>query len=214
MTSIHDALLAARREVGAIGKSEKNDFHGFMFRGIESVLNRVGPVLLAHGVNVYPEIRQLESRDITTSKGKKEREVTVWVAYHYVGPEGDEYVSVVPGEASNGGSSAVSQAMSVALRISHLQALQIPTAMTDPEAGSLQRAEDPLIKVKQEIWAEAEKRQWVDEYGAYELLRGDYAQWSQGEQTLDDAELADLEKYLVHLRPHRKMSRPRPAGAS
>lgn len=211
--NIHQALLAVRRDVGAIGKSEKNDFHGFMFRGIESVLNRVGPVLLAHNINVYPEIRQLDSRDITTSKGKKEREVTVWVAYHYVGPEGDEYVVVVPGEASNGGSSAVSQAMSVALRIAHLQALQIPTAMTDPEAGSLQRAEDPLKKVKREIWVEAEKREWVDENGGYELLRGDYAQWSQGAQTLDDAEQEDLERYLVHLRPNRKMSRARPAGA-
>lgn len=211
--NVHEALLAVRHDVGAIGKSERNDFHGFMFRGIESVLNRVGPVLLAHGVNVYPEIRSLESRDITTSKGKKEREVTVWVAYHYVGPEGDEVVSVVPGEASNGGSSAVSQAMSVALRISHLQALQIPTAMTDPEAGSLQRAENPLVKVKQDIWAEAEKRGWVDENGGYELLRGDYAQWAQGDQTLDDAEQDDLERYLVHLRPNRKMSRAKPAGA-
>lgn len=214
MTTIHEALLAVRHDVGAIGKSEKNDFHGFMFRGVESVLNKVGPALLANSVNVYPEIRSLESRDITTSKGKKEREVTVWVAYHYVGPDGDEVVAVVPGEASNGGSSAVSQAMSVALRIAHLQALQIPTAMTDPEAGSLQRGDDPLLKAKKDVAAEAEKRGWVLEDGTYVALTDDFAEWCQGEFTLSDATVEQLNDYLVHLRPHKKMSRARGTGDS
>lgn len=212
--NIHDALLSVRREVGAVGKNSYNDFHKYKFRGYEEVLNKVGPALLAAGVNCLPELRSLESRDITTEKGKRAREVTVTVAYHYTGPEGDEWVALVPGESSDTGSSAVSKAMSVALRIAHIQALQIPLAMTDPEAGSMQRADDPMRKVKDEIWAEAEKQGWVTENGEYTALTEDFSVWCRGETPLNDATLEQLQEYLVHLRPHKKMSRARGTGES
>lgn len=210
---VHEALLAVRREVGAIGKGSRNQHFNFTFRGIEEVLNAVGPALLAAGVHCYPELRSLESRDVTTGQGKKAREVTVTVAYHYVGPEGDEFVAVVPGESADAGSSAVSKAMSVALRIAHLQALQIPTAMTDPEAGSLERADDPVRALKKQIAAEAEARKWVLEDGTYQALIDDFSAWSEGEHQLDTTDVDVLKRYLVHLRPNRKMSRAKPAGA-
>jgi hypothetical protein len=213
VTTVHEALLKVRQQVGAIGKGSRNQHFNFSFRGIEEVLNAVGPALLEAGVHCYPELRSLDSRDVTTGGGKKAREVTVTVAYHYVGPEGDEFVAVVPGESADAGSSAVSKAMSVALRIAHLQALQIPTAMTDPEAGSLERADDPLRKVKADIWEEAEKKGWIIGDGEYTPLADDFAEWSQGEN-IRDADVDTLQKYLVHLRPNRKMSRQRPAGAS
>lgn len=214
MTTIHEALLAVRREVGAVGKGSVNSHFNFKFRGVEEVLNKVGPALLAAGVNCHPELRSLESRDVTTGKDKKSREVTVIVAYHYVGPEGDEKVVVVPGESADAGSSAVSKAMSVALRISHIQALQIPTAMTDPEAGAFERADDPVRKAKREIAAEAEGRGWVLEDGSFVALTDDFAEWSRGEIALSDATVEQLQEYLVHLRPHKKMSRARGTGES
>jgi len=210
--NIHEALLVVRREVGAVGKNSYNDFHKFKFRGYEEVLNKVGPALLAAGVNCVPELRSLESRDITTEKGKRAREVTVTVAYHYTGPEGDEWVALVPGESSDTGSSAVSKAMSVALRIAHIQALQIPLAMTDPEAGSMQRADDPMRKVKDDIWAEAEKQGWIGENGEFVRLSDEFAEWSRGETALTDATQEQLAEFLVHLRPHKKMSRARGTG--
>lgn len=214
MTTIHEALLTVRREVGAIAKASYNEHHKFRFRGIEEVLNKVAPALLDAGVHCYPELRSLDSREITTKSGGKQREVTVTVAYHYLGPDGDELVTVVAGEAADGASSAVSKAMAVALRIAHLQALQIPVAMTDPEAGTLQRADDPMRKVKGEIWAEAEKQGWVTENGEYVALTEDFSVWCRGETALNDASLEQLQEYLVHLRPHKKMSRARGTGES
>lgn len=211
--SVHEALLDVRRAVGAVGKGSFNEFHKFRFRGVEEVLNAVGPALLANGVNCYPRLLTLESRDIKTEKGKTNREVTVTVEYHYVGPAKDELVVVVPGESADAGSSSVSKAMSVALRIAHLQALQIPTAMTDPEAGSLSRAEDPVREVKQQIAAEAEKRGWVSESGDYTELSTEFYTWSQGTQ-LSEAELPVLKEFLTHLRPHVKMQRKTAGGAS
>lgn len=211
--SVHEALLDVRRAVGAVGKGSVNSHFNFRFRGVEEVLNAVGPALLANGVHCYPKLLSLESRDVTTKKGEKNREVTVTVEYRYVGPAGDDVPIVVPGESADSGSSAVSKAMSVALRIAHLQALQIPTAMTDPEAGSFQRVEDPTVKVKQEIWVEAEKHGWVQEDKSYDELTSDFHDWSQGGD-ISSAELDTLKAYLVHLRPNRKMSRTKPVSES
>jgi hypothetical protein len=211
VTTIHEALLAVRQQVGAVGKGSYNDFHKFRFRGVEEVLNAVGPALLANRVNFYPRLLNLDSRDITTEKNKRNREVTVTVEYRYVGPEGDEVTVVVPGESADAGSSAVSKAMSVALRIAHIQALQIPTAMTDPEAGALDRADDPVRAVKRLIGVEARKLGWIKEDDSYEALSLDFHEWSRGENDVDTADLDTLKEYLAKLRPHVTMQR-KPAG--
>lgn len=200
---IREALLKVREDVGAIAKAEKNSQQGFLFRGIDTVLKKVGPALAKHGVNCYPELVNLESRDVLTGGGKRMREVTVTVAYHYVGPEGDEWTAVVPGESMDAGDKAVAKAMSVALRTAHLQTLQIPTGEADPDASSVTRKADPLIKVKQDIWAEAAKR-WPEE--THDMLMQHFAEWSGG-TSADAADLEMLQRYLDELRPKRRMKR-------
>ncbi len=192
--------------MGIIGKGDRNTFHNFNYRGIDAVLNRVGPALLANEINVIPELRALDSRDITTDKGKRAREVTVTVAYTYRGPEGDELVTVVAGEASDLGDSAVSKAMSVALRIAHSQMLQIPTGESDPAGKATTRGVEPLTKVKNEIWAIAEEKGWISE-GDFTLLAEDFALWSQG-GVITTAEVDVLREYKAHLKPPAKMQRP------
>lgn len=207
--SIHEALQQVRRDVGIIAKGDKNDFHGFMFRGIERVLNKVGPALLANGINVIPELRDLQSRDVTTSKGKREREVTVIVAYVYETADGESRTAVVPGEASDAGDSATSKAMSVALRIAHLQMLQIPTGEADPAGRATTRGIDPIVKLKADIWAEAQKREWITD-DSYQLLSEDFATWNTGEGVIEDADEVVLKKYLAYLKPSQRMQRPKP----
>lgn len=210
--NVHEALLDVRRAVGAVGKGSVNTHFNFRFRGVEEVLNAVGPALLANGVNCYPRLLSLESEEITTKKGEKQRQVTVTVEYRYVGPAGDDVVVVLPGESADAGSSAVSKAMSVAQRIAHLQALQIPTAMTDPEAGALERGDDPTREVKQQIAAEAKSKGWIAEDGDNTQLFTEFYEWSKGGQ-LSEADLPALKDFLTHLRPHVKMQR-KPAGGA
>ena len=210
--NIHEALLKTREDVGIIGKKDRNNFHNFTYRGIDAVLNRVGPALLANGINVIPELRALDSRDITTDKGKRAREVTVTVAYTYEGPEGDSRVTTVAGEASDLGDSAVSKAFSVALRIAHTQMLQIPTGESDPAGKGTTRGVDPLVKLKQDIWSEAEKQELVAADGTYQALSDHFAAWNtEGEGVIEDADLDTLKRYLAALRPKQTMQR-RPRG--
>lgn len=211
--NIHDALLKTRTDVGIIGKGDRNTFHNFAYRGIDSVLNRVGPALEANGVNVEPELRSLDSRDITTDKGKRAREVTVIVAYTYRSDEGDCRVAVVPGEASDLGDSAVSKAMSVALRIAHVQMLQIPTGESDPAGKATTRGVDPVTKVKNEIWAIAEQRGWIAEDQSFVELANDFQLWNQGGD-ITTADLDTWKAYRDHLKPPRTMRRPRPGDST
>lgn len=206
---LHEALVQVRAAVGVIAKTDKNTQQNFMYRGIDRILSKVGPAMAEHGVNCYPQLRSLESRDITTSKGTRMREVTVWVDYRYVGPEGDEITVTVPGEAADAGDKAASKAMAVALRTAHIQTLQIPTGEADPDARSITRGTDPLMKVKTEIWEEARKRGWIAEDDSYDQLAEDFATWSQGGD-IATAELGVLKEYVTYLRPKKTMQRGKP----
>lgn len=211
--NIHEAILAVREDVGVIGNTAHNKFHDFNYRGIKEILNKVGPSLLKFGVNARPsKLISLESRDITTARGVRNREVTVMVEYTYTAQDGSFITAEAPGEAADAGASAVSKAMSVALRIAHIQVLQIPTDEDDPAGSKTTRGHDPVVKLKNDIWVEAEKREWIDESGEFMKLSDDFASWSQGED-IRTADEDTLKKYLAHLKPNMRMQR-KPAGAS
>jgi hypothetical protein len=64
---------------------------------------------------------------------------------------------------------------------------------------------EPLVDLKRQIWAEAEKRGWITEDG-YTALAEDFTTWSQGD-SIASADQQTLKEYLAHLRPVRKMQR-------
>lgn len=197
--TIVEALAAVMVDIGYVGKGDRNDFHKFMFRGIDRVINKVGPAFRKHGVLCMPSLQSLESRDVQTEKGKTSREVTVTVAYIFHGPAGDSLTAVVPGEAQDTGDKAVSKAMSVAYRTALIQVFTIPTEQTDPDAQTYERRVAEAVKNR--VWVEAQKRGWdVDE------LAANYYEWSTGEdiREADDDALTD---YLKHLNPPKKAQR-------
>lgn len=207
-----DALDAVMQEVLEIAKTERNTFHNFLYRGVEAVMNTVGPALRRHHIVPLPEVTRLDSRDVLTKRGDTNREVTVWVKYTFKGPAGDSEFIVVPGEAQDAGASAVSKAMSVAQRIGYLQALAIPTKGADPESGDFQRGNDPLTKVKQELWQLGKDRGWVVDDN-YEKLAEEFTTWSQG-LLLEMADLKALQEFRDFLKPKVTMQRKPQAGTS
>jgi hypothetical protein len=207
--TVHDALMAVMRDVTKIGKGGRNTFYNFTFRGVEQVMDHIGPAFRKHGIIPTPHLQSLESRDVTTKKGETMREVTVIVRYVFEGPAGDTTECTVPGEAQDAGASAVSKAMSVAQRIAYTQALAIPTGEADPEAvAAFERAsKDPVTVLKHAIWVEAKKRGWIAEDTTYEALSDDFVHWSEGEVQLENADEQTLKSYLDYLRPPKRMQR-------
>lgn len=211
--STRDALDLVMQEVRAIAKTERNSFHNFMYRGVESVMNTVGPALRKHHIVPLPKVTRLDTRDVLTKKGDAHREVTVWVQYTFKGPAGDCEVIEVPGEAQDAGASAVSKAMAVAQRIGYLQMLAIPTVNVDPESTDVQRGTDKTVPLKKAIWTEGKARGWVLEDDSYEQLAEEFTTWSQG-LLLEQADERLLQEFLDFLKPPRKMQRKPQAGAS
>ncbi|MBB3665937.1 hypothetical protein FB384_004896 [Prauserella sediminis] len=139
--NVHAALMAVMQDVRAVGKDGFNGQSGYNFRGIDGVVNAVGPALRRHGVMVRPELLHYESEQVEVGKNRTLSQfVTVQVRYTFTGPAGDETSAVVPGSAMDTGDKAVAKAMSVAFRICLLQALTLPTEEPDPDETTYERS--------------------------------------------------------------------------
>lgn len=138
--TVIEALSAVMAEVQAIGKGDTNKEQGYNFRGIDAVINAVGPVFRKHGVIAVPVKCQANYRDVLTSREKRSRECTVAVTYRFYGPAGDFIDCEVPGESMDFGDKGAPKAMSVAYRIALLQTLCIPTHDPEPDSESFERA--------------------------------------------------------------------------
>lgn len=142
--TIYAALASVMEEVREVKKTGRNTQQQYLFRGIDAVVNAVGPVLRKHGVVVVPSVQTINYRDVQTSGGKPSRECTVTVQYRFYGPAGDFVDCVTPGESMDFGDKGAPKAMSIAFRIALLQALCLPTDDVDPDAQSYER-EAPAV---------------------------------------------------------------------
>lgn len=140
--SVAEAVAAVMRDVGGVAKRDQNTQHGFAFRGIDAVLNAVGPALREHGAIVLPTVEDVTATTVEVGRNRTRMgHVAVTVTYTFVGPDGDTLTCRVPGEAMDSGDKATSKAMSVAFRTALIQALALPTDEPDPDATSYERSE-------------------------------------------------------------------------
>lgn len=137
--TVHQALSKVMAEVQAVRKDSKNQAQRFNFRGIDAVMNAVGPALRKHGVTILPEDVEVHRSNGTAANGKQTAEVVIKVTYRVYGPAGDSIHGKVAAEAMDFGDKAIAKAMSVAYRTFLLQALTIPTDEPDPDSESYER---------------------------------------------------------------------------
>ena len=137
--TVHQALNKVMGDVQAVKKDSKNQAQRFNFRGIDAVMNAVGPALRKYGVTILPEDVDVHRSNGTTANGKQTAEVVVKVTYRVYGPGGDSIHGKVAAEAMDFGDKAIAKAMSVAYRTFLLQALTIPTDDPDPDGESFER---------------------------------------------------------------------------
>lgn len=133
--SIAEAMAAVMEDVREVRKNQTNQHQRYNFRGIDAVMNAVGPALRKHGVVIVPT--NVLSHDIvtaTTTGGKTTNAVRVHVQYTAYGPAGDSIVMDVVGEAQDAADKGTAKAMSVAYRTLLLQAFTLPTDDTDPDS--------------------------------------------------------------------------------
>ena len=182
--SIYEALGAVMVDCSSVAKRDENSHQHFMFRGIDAVVNAVGPVLRKHGVIVVPRLVSADYETVQTTTGKASTACRVVVAYVFHGPAGDSIETCVAAEAWDSGDKAAPKAMSVAFRTALLQSLALPTDEPDPDLATFERAagQDPLIVAKNRV-----KAAWEAAHGSFDpsaMLTDLQSQMGLGDATL------------------------------
>lgn len=143
MSDIYTALAAVMADCDHVAKRDRNEHQRFLFRGIDAVVNAVGPVLRKHGVVVVPNVEHVTYDAVQTSTGKPATACRVLATYTFYAGDGSSIDTRVAAEAWDNGDKAAPKAMSVAFRTALLQALALPTDEPDPDSQTYVRDNAP-----------------------------------------------------------------------
>jgi hypothetical protein len=122
---VHVAWSRVMRDVQWLGKNRQGD--KYMYRGIDDVMNLVGPAERKHGVFVMPTGIEPSFTTINTRSGAAMNYCRAVVHFTIYGPKGDTMTASVLGEGFDTGDKSGSKAQSVALRTLYLNGLAIQT---------------------------------------------------------------------------------------
>lgn len=182
--TIEQALAAVMSEVGAVAKRDQNKQQNYAFRGVDAVVNAVGPALRKHGVVMVPHAGIPVETHYASKSGAAMTRVVLPVTFAFHGPDGGTLDCHVYGESSDSGDKAMSKAHSVAWRVAMLQVFAIPTDDPDPDESAHERAAPPSVD-----WAAIG---W-DDRDAYEAA---LAQNRQRTRTIPSAEQDRLKTWM------------------
>lgn len=106
----------------------------YSYRGIESILAKVSPLLATAGVVVSPRVLDRSLEQVPRGQqGNIWRLVTLTVEYTFTGPDGDSITAVTCGEGLDPGDKAANKALTAALKQALTQVLLIADAHDDPD---------------------------------------------------------------------------------
>jgi hypothetical protein len=159
---IYKKMSDVMKDVGAIGKDQKNTQQGFKFRGIDQFVNALYPALTKHGVFMSPRATSFshELKDVVRGSGKAgvDKHVSIMMEYDFYAEDGSKVtVGPVPAEGLDSGDKATNKALSAALKYALIQTFSIPTEdmaeadFESPEIGTAKAvtvAETSTVEVK------------------------------------------------------------------
>lgn len=155
--SVHEKWAAVMSDLQGLAKGDRNAQQGFNFRGIDAVMNALGPILREHKVMVIPSVVNMERENFVTKNGTAMKGTVVQVEYAIWSAEGECIVGSAFGEASDAGDKSTPKAMSVAFRTFLLQALCLPTNEPDPDSETHDRSSGPTAQQNAQAFAERAK---------------------------------------------------------
>ena len=141
MVNIYQAITDIMSEGYAITKDKRNQKQGYVYRGIDDVMNTFQPLLAKHHVFVVPEVLERERQERVTYKDGKQSGTLLYsiltMRYTFYAEDGSSVSAVVIGEGMDSGDKASNKAMSVAMKYAMFQVFCIPTEeMQDPDADT------------------------------------------------------------------------------
>lgn len=145
--SLHEAMVAVSRDLVRVGVAKGTDVRirgtdgkpdvTYQARGIQELMDSVGPVLAKHGVIVLPSFKIISTEKMQSKSGGTFF-TRCYVEGHFCYKHKGEFIEVrTIGEANDYQDKAVNKAMSVATKYAHALTFSIPFAgLVDTEVGS------------------------------------------------------------------------------
>jgi hypothetical protein len=134
---IYKAIADIMAEIGAIGKNQRNSTQGFMYRGVDIVMNTLNPSLVRHKVFVVPEVLEQTREERQTSKGGTLLYSICRIKFTFYAEDGSSVSAITIGEGMDSGDKATNKAMSIAFKYACFQVFCIPTEeMIDPDGDT------------------------------------------------------------------------------
>lgn len=162
--NIYKAINEVMKEIGAVGKNQKNSQQGFMYRGIDAVMNAINPALTNHGVFVVPEVLEQTREERTTSKGNLLIYSICKIKFSFFAEDGSHIEAITIGEGMDSGDKATNKAMSIAFKYACFQVFCIPTEeMVDPDAEC--HEVKPKKEAEKSMTDEEKNAQMMEEVG-------------------------------------------------
>lgn len=129
---IYKKMSEVMKDVGAVGKDQKNTQQGFKFRGIDQFVNALYPALTKHAVFMSPRcvMEAHELKEVVRSSGKSgiDKHVTIYMEYDFFAEDGSKVtIGPIPAEGLDSGDKATNKALSAALKYALIQTFSIPT---------------------------------------------------------------------------------------
>lgn len=161
--NIFESISKVMGDIGAIGKTSKNTTQGFMFRGIDAVMNAINPALVKYKLFIVPEVLEQSREERQTTKGGTLIYSIVKVKYTFYAEDGSNISAVVIGEGMDSGDKATNKAMSIAFKYACFQVFCIPTEeMVDPDKESHEVTPAKISEKEAETLAELLKKKNVN----------------------------------------------------
>lgn len=151
MSQVIESMLKVMGEVRTLSKDQRNRQQNFNFRGIDDVMNVVGPALRNHGIIVAPEVLSFayDTVEIGTNRTKGGH-VVLHMRYNFYAADGSTLPVEGFGEAFDVGDKAASKAASMAYKYALLQALCLPTDEPDADSQVYERSAEPDTAIEEE----------------------------------------------------------------
>lgn len=136
---IYSKMLLVKKDIGSVGKDQKNSGQGWKFRGIDQFVNALHPILNKHGVGVLPEVVQhSEPKFVTNEKtGKTSKQTQITIKYTFFAEDGSTVSVIMPAEGVDPGDKGTNKALSAAFKYALIQTFCVPTQdMAEADLGN------------------------------------------------------------------------------
>ncbi len=134
---IYTTINEVMKKVNAISKGRENQGQGFMYRGIDDVMNELHPILAECGLFVTPQVMEAEYSERKTARNTTLFYSRLKIKFTFTAIDGSSIESIVIGEGMDSGDKASNKALSAGLKYALIQTLCIPTEEDkDPDSTS------------------------------------------------------------------------------